>query len=110
MSAPIETYKDRVATRKLLEHKSEFSFHRFEKFFTWFEGNTTLSTEEACTIANLAREEENKYLRTHREEPIDKLLCEVQTFQEWELLPAEAKNFQMLRIIDLALSFYYGLE
>ena len=110
MSAPIETYKDRVATRKLLEHKSEFSFHRFEKFFTWFEGNTTLSTEEACTIANLAREEENKYLRTHREEPIDKLLCEVQTFQEWELLPAEAKKFHMLRIIDLALSFYYGLE
>ena len=107
---PLNAYINRVATRKLLEHKSEFSFHRFEKFFTWFEGNTTLSTEEACTIANLAREEENKYLRTHREEPIDKLLCEVQTFQEWELLPAEAKNFHMLRIIDLALSFYYGLE
>ena len=107
---PLNAYINRVATQKLLEQKSEFSFQRYEKFFAWFEGNSTLSTEEACTIANLAREEENKYLRTHREEPIDKLLCEVQTFQEWELLPAEAKNFQMLRIIDLALSFYYGLE
>ena len=110
MSAPIETYKDRVATRKLLEHKSEFSFQRYEKFFAWFEGNSTLSAEEACTIANLAREEENTYLRAHRDEPIDNLLCEVQTLQEWELLPAEAKNFHMLRIIDLSLSFYYGLE